>query len=85
MTNKSGLTDEQLDQMADALRGTMRSIESYLDQYELPADMEAVQYDLLDYECEMCNECGYWYEPCELVCEHDEYGCEDCRECSKCE
>lgn len=38
VVNDCGLTDEQLDEMADTLRGTMRSIESYLEQYEIDAD-----------------------------------------------
>jgi len=85
VVNDCGLTDEQLDEMADTLRGTMRSIESYLEQYELDADPDKVEQDLLGHDCEMCTECGYWYECGDVICEHGQYGCADCRECEECE
>lgn len=83
--SNTGLTEEQLGQLADRLQGTCEISASSiavdllgLNEADEPdeSDLEDDLADLVGY----CQGCGWWYEASELGCSHDVVGyCETCR------
>lgn len=81
--SNTGLTEDQLAELAYRLRGTCVSSASSIaaeifgladepDETDLEDDLA----DLVGY----CQGCGWWYEASELGCSHDVVGyCETCR------
>ena len=76
----SGLTVGQLQQLADRLRGTADSIQRGIETLEINPDdfdVNEVESELLDHNCECCKGCGWWFETHELVPDEEEYDNED--------
>ncbi len=78
------MNEEPIQKLSQRLLGTCDSISIALENIDEDAedyDICDVENDLLDYQVERCQGCGWWFECCELVSEdYDECGkCEDCR------
>lgn len=76
------LNHEDLQELADYLRGTAYSIQEGLDACGIDGFDDDIEEQLLEVDCERCQVCDWWYECCELASDdEDECGiCEDCRE-----
>ena len=68
------------DRLAFHLLGTCISIETALAELNIACDEETALHKIA-YDVEACSDCGWWFEPSELVAEDGEAGtCKDCRE-----
>jgi hypothetical protein len=76
----AGLTDQQLDELANDLLGTADSIDTALERIGLdPADFDMIDVEdaLIDWGTERCIYCGWWMESCAL---NEDGVCEECVE-----
>ena len=78
MITKSGLTQDELQQIADSLLGTVEDIGDVLGELGLFANEEAVKEDLanLHNSIERCDECETWCYWDDL----EDGTCYDCRD-----
>ncbi len=73
-----------IEKIGTRLLGTCSSIDNVLatlvDNPE-NYDVDTIENDLLDFDVERCENCGWWFESCELVSEDEEITgkCKDCR------
>lgn len=76
----SKLTREELDRLADHIKGTCKSVLQALEYLEYEVDESVAEDQLLDVNVECCKGCGWWDESCELEKEKNgETGY--CRQC----
>lgn len=62
------LSPDQLEQLADALRDTCSTIEATMERLGFPmVDVDEVENELIDYDCERCSECGWWFATTDLT------------------
>lgn len=72
--------DEILQDIADDLLGTCKSVEQALEQHELDWNPEETALELLSLNVEQCPVCGWWVESWELVDDNGNLmACESCR------
>lgn len=66
-------------EIADYAQGTCHSTAAIASTFELSdADEADLQDKLLDYDLELCTQCGWWIETCEMAEDADEPTCLDC-------
>lgn len=70
------LTQQQLNGLADKLRGTCTTISEAIERLGI-SELDALDAEdlLLDVNCEQCQHCGWWFECHEL---NEGRGCDDC-------
>jgi hypothetical protein len=79
------VTQSELEELGDFLRGTCRTVEEGLEACGL-ADKEGMNDSaefeslLLDVDIELCVHCHWWHEVCELTFNENQGGglCDDC-------
>lgn len=71
-----------LEQIGEFLRGTCKSVQDAINSLELGDDIDESQLegDLLNADTEMCGQCNWWHEVCELTY-NNEHGCGLCDDC----
>ncbi|MDU4254567.1 hypothetical protein [Pseudomonas sp.] len=73
---------EKLEQVGEYLRGTCKSVGDAVSALELGEDVDetTLEADLLDVDTELCVQCGWWHEVCELEYSEQHGGglCEQC-------
>ena len=75
------LRDSTLQQIAEDLQGTCRSISEILEWYELEeSDMDQGDYIILEEMVMLCDHCGWWYETGEVETDDGETICWHCKE-----
>lgn len=76
------ITQEQLTDAAEYLRGSCKSADDAVIALELDIDEGELCSQLLDVDIELCGHCNWWHEVHELQYHaDDECGyCEQCRE-----
>ncbi len=75
-----GLSDAQVDALADRLRGTSDGLDEALADLELPAhDHDEIEHQLSAVNVERCGGCSSWVDVCDLT-ENDngDMVCSDC-------
>lgn len=78
------LEREQLEKVGEYLRGSCKSVGDAIQAMDLPEDTDEtkLEADLLEVETELCVNCGWWHEVCELQFNEEHNGglCEQCCE-----
>lgn len=73
---------EQLEQVGEYLRGSCKSVGDAIEALELgdEVDESQLEADLLEVETELCVNCHWWHEVCELQFSEEHHGglCEQC-------
>lgn len=74
------ISREKLNEVGEYLQGTAKSLGDALETFSLDMDEGVLQQMLLDVDVEICGNCDWWHEVCEL--EHsEEHGCGHCQPC----
>lgn len=64
-------------EIANEIVGTLLSESQIIDKYDLPQDIDVID-KLLDYNIEMCADCGWWCHSYELKLFGSVYMCDAC-------
>lgn len=73
---------EKLAEVGQYLQGSCKSTLEAIEHFELNIEEGVLEQRLLDVDVEICVNCHWWHEVCELEFVEDENGgvCEQCRE-----
>lgn len=76
------MTEDQLEQAGEYLRGTCKSTTDAIEALGLDVDEGVLEERLLDVDTELCAHCGWWHEVCELEYSEEHGGglCDQCRD-----
>ena len=76
------IDDETLAEVGQYLQGSCKSTLDAIEHFGLSIEEGLLEQRLLDVEVEICVNCHWWHEVCELEYVEDESGgvCEQCRE-----
>ncbi|WP_408601503.1 hypothetical protein [Pseudomonas sp. PLMAX] len=74
------ISREKINEVAEYLQGTAKSLGDALETFSLEMDEGALQQALLEADVEICGQCDWWHEVCELEYS-EEHGCGHCQPC----